>query len=243
LTYRFITFAAACLIAAVSLGSAHAVPILDQQNVVSSNVLASVGDQFAGGPTAEVAQIFTVGVTGTLSKVGLQIEELRASSVNLIVRILSVTGGLPDPTSALSTATLTPDMVPSNGSSGLPMTTVSLGTGIAVTAGDVFAIALSAPGESLHTYGWFMDQVSDSYPGGDLYARYITDPSSPFFEWQVGTRTDAGFQTFVEPETTIPEPGILALFAPALLIGGIARARMKRHETLRKSMMHPALTT
>ena len=68
---------------------AWATGTLDQSN------LTSIGGGWFVEPAASIGQTFTVGLTGTLTDVAVQVEEFSGSSP-LNVEITRLSGGLPD---------------------------------------------------------------------------------------------------------------------------------------------------
>lgn len=213
------TVAAALLIATVTVpGSVRAAPVLDQSFDAS-------GGSFLSGITSsqELAQTFTVGLTGLLTSVDVQIRNFGAS-LPLLLDIRSTSGGAPVEPNApvLASASLPPASIP--GTVGF----VSFGfTPFAVTAGDVLAIALRAsPGQGGFAYGWQGDAAGGYGPG----QRYLRTPGT--VTWFGGgslSDQDFGFKTFVDTAAVaVPEPTSLALFATGLLALALMLRRRRK---------------
>src|SRR6478609_5645476 len=102
---------AIAIIFSVVAASAPADVVLDQQNDVTGSATA---DSTSGG-FLELGQTFTVGVTGTLSRIDVQINFPGFGSTgNAILNVYNTSGGVPTGTS-LGTASKTSFLVPSGG--------------------------------------------------------------------------------------------------------------------------------
>jgi hypothetical protein len=160
-----------------------------------------------------VAQSFTVGIEGTLTRVEVEIaRNTVAPSADLLLEIRRVLpgGGGFEP-GAFATAAIPAASVPTSFS----FHPVDLSAaGVAVKPGDVLAIALqtSAPaGGGLNPYAWELDS---GYPGGGSFI------ARPTFgqDYTPNPPVDYGFRTFVQP---IPEPSgavLLGVGAMALIV-------------------------
>src|SRR3954464_2573015 len=98
------------VIFSVAAASAPADVVLDQQNDVTGSGTA---DSTSGG-FLEQGQTFTVGVTGTLSRITAQINFGFGSSGNAFLNVYSTSGGLPTGGS-LGSASLPSSNIPSVG--------------------------------------------------------------------------------------------------------------------------------
>jgi hypothetical protein len=195
--------------------------ILDQQNVVPTEigfVAEALGQVVSPGTLVhnQLAQTFTVGVSGTLSRVGLQILKEEAAKP-LTVSIFGTVGGLPAPSDLLATLDVPASVFPPlSGSIPIPMTDFDLGAAsLPVSIGEVLAIAIStpastAPPDSIFQYEMILTGES-TYAGGAAYRRA---PISGPFSMGFGDDFDWGFQTFVDDGVTAtPEPSSLILLS------------------------------
>lgn len=196
----------------VASAGARASPILDQS--FEENISATGGSQ-------GIAQTFTVGVTGTLTRVDIFAEQLTAISLG----ILGTTGGVPTPFSAaLGTVPLTD--IPFTGFGSWVSVDVSA-LNISVTSGDLLAWALV--GTQAQVGGSDFLVPGDRYTGGEAFSgrTIVITPGKPpvFFPpgevWAPALASplvvDLAFHTYVEP-TAVPEPSTLALLAAGALM-------------------------
>jgi hypothetical protein len=87
-------------------GALQAGLILDQQNVVTL-----CGTAYRVDGTFERAQTFTVGVTGSLEKISLELGAERSPG-DLTIELLRTTSGVPDPSNIAATLTVPASMFP-----------------------------------------------------------------------------------------------------------------------------------
>lgn len=197
---------------AVASAGAGATPILDQS--FEEHISATGGGQ-------GIAQTFTAGVTGTLTRVDIFAEQLTAISLG----ILGTTGNVPTPFSvALGTVPLA-DM-PFTGFGSWVSVDVSA-LDISVTSGDLLAWALV--GTQAQVGGSDFLVPGDRYTGGEAFGgrTIVITPGQPpvFFPpgevWAPALApplvVDLAFRTYVEPRT-VPEPSTLALLAAGALM-------------------------
>jgi PEP-CTERM motif len=202
--------------------ASHAAGVLDQQLNPASyppDDLVSAG--FGG--TQNLAQTFTVGITGTLSEVDVSVERFAFNppTGTLYLQIRTTTGGVPaaDPSFVLQ-ASVPESALPIAGNYGFVPFDVS-SAGLQVTPGEQLAIVLLAPNFA-NPVSWIGVQ-GDFYPAGGAFVE-----QEPDFGWiSSGSGIDYGFQTFV---ATVPEPSTLSMAGLACL-AGLACA-------MRKQMAH-----
>jgi hypothetical protein len=197
-------------------GVSRAGSILDQKldPTNDANVFAGLS---ASLPSQRRAQTFTVGISGMLNEVDVFINQLGATSGNLILQIRSTTAGVPvaDPVFLVQETVAASSVPPMTG--GFFAFDVS-SANLPVTAGEQLAIVLSASGGS-STFNWFGVQ-GNPYPSGSAFEE---DP--PNHGWVLEQPVyDLGFETFV----TVPEPGSAVIFSLGLLGAAAFRIWLRR---------------
>jgi hypothetical protein len=204
-------------------GAAFADPVVDQSYLPGAfDSTAQIGQQFGD---VDWAQTFTVGVTGTLTSVDVQIAKGSTTGSDLVVDVRTTTGGVPSsdagilatmsvPASAVSTS-------PTFSLFSVDFTAFNLG----VNTGDVLAVVLSSA--ATDNYLWRATSAN-GYSGGGAF-------NFSLGSWNTSSSFgDLMFQTWVEPTPTddqgggdgdgqMPEPSLLALAA-----AGLALARLRR---------------
>ncbi len=213
--------------------SALAVPVIDQSNLAILTSLTDPGTSDVSIVRSQQrwqAQTVTVGISGTLSRLDLQIDsDSGAGSLQISV----LRGSIVDPASEVLGTFLVPDSdLPT------PMTITSVqyfsidlnDPTLMFEAGDVFTILLNAipevPGR-IKRFGWvYSSDVSDPTTGLD-YPRginYLRIPGIPPQQ----TIYDRGFRTWVEPAiTSAPEPVPIAVLSFGIIGVGLARRRIR----------------
>jgi hypothetical protein len=180
-------FVAFGLLLLIGVRQAEAIEVLDQQNDVSPSATA---DSTSGG-VLEQAQTFTVGVTGTLSRIAVQINFPGFGSPgSAILTVYNTSAGVPN--ASLGTASLSSSGIPSGGYAFQSFDVSSYG--IPIHAGDVLAYGITSTADSY----LFVRSTFDhsTYAGGNSIWR-TTSPNGP---WTPYTPThDGGFQTYVIP--------------------------------------------
>jgi hypothetical protein len=205
--------------------------VLDQSftaptSPTSSAFLFGVPTNNTPGVQVEQAQIFTVGVSGMLSVINLQIRQYldygQSSLTNPVtVSVRTLSGAFP--ASTLASVSVPASSIPTNPS---PATWVSADFSSALlllSAGEQLAIVVTSAQTETFTanYGWYYSGSGSGYANGDSVGRSIGYP------W--GTHnSDFGFQTYVVPA---PEPGAIQLgllASSTVLVAAWRRRRMQR---------------
>lgn len=166
-------------------------PVLDQSFDAPSFL------SFGFGGESHLAQTFTVGITGVLRRVDVEIRR-DAGIPDLLFDIRPTIGGVPveSDAAALANVVIPSASIPTD----FTFVSVDLSSAqIAVSAGDVLAIVLRAPGAGgALNYSWQGSAVSGYGAGADFF-RVAPSPT-----WN-GLFGDLGFQTFVAP-AVVPSP-------------------------------------
>jgi probable HAF family extracellular repeat protein len=175
----------------------------------------------------DFAQTFTVGLSGQLSRIELDVWRKSVTTQNLRVDIRRTVAGTPvaSDSQALGVVTLPPSAVPIEPIHSFPyvpqFTSIDFSSfNIQVHSGDVLAIALHCDAtDYYHGYLWHTsNQGVDNYPRGTEFGRYNGGA------WYA-PQYDCAFHTFV----TVPEPSmIVLLLAGALASIAVAWRKMKR---------------
>jgi hypothetical protein len=194
--------------------------VLDQQlNPADYSPDDEVSAGFGG--TQNLAQTFTVGITGTLTEVDVSVERFNFDppTGTLYLQIRGTTGGVPnaDP-SYLLQASVSESTLPLAPNFGFVSFDVS-SAGLQVTQGEQLAIVLLAP-DFANPVNWIGVQ-GDQYPAGGAFVE-----QEPDFGWVPSpvSGADLGFQTFVSP---VPEPSTLVMSSLAGLAGLTIAARSR----------------
>lgn len=220
-------YVASCIVAVMLLcgpGKAYAIPVLDQ----SFNGPLSGGGI---GSTAPMAQTFTVGLSGVLTGVDLQIGPGPSNSV--AVEILSTNLGVP-----VDFAPLASLSVP-NPNNLFAFTHFDFSSfGIAVNAGDMLAIGVRSldPTMGVGFNGSSASQGVPMYNGGSGWSR-----TGPGNTWQLVSslfptvgEEDFHFRTYIEAgaanggTSAVPEPSTLLLLGSGMVGLGLTRLRKFR---------------
>lgn len=198
-------------------GAADAVPVLDQIFDPGPNPNMATG-------RLDKAQTLTVGITGTLVEVDVDINRYEGATANLLFDIRPTIGGVPVQSDTTTLASL---IIPA---SSVPTTrgfvSVDLSSfAVSVAAGQVLAIVLRSDPD-VASYTWYGNWSDNLYPSGRHYFRH--PPGWPRPTWYPDLSTvDVGFKTFVEPVAEpVPEPGTLLLLGSGLAgLAALARRR------------------
>jgi len=185
---------------------------VDNNNSATNSATFVASDQ-------QLAQVFEVGVTGSLSRIDVQVYRRALGAGDLIFDLLPIISGNPaaDLSSSLATMTF--------GASD-----------IAMTQGDFLAIDLSALGISVSVGDFFAVSLRATAALGDLADSYLWSSQRPrdyeqsFFRtndtgtWSVIFDRDLGLRTVVDV-VSVPEPQSLALLCVGLLTLGLIRVK------------------
>jgi hypothetical protein len=173
------------LLAPMLLGQfASAEEVLDQQSP------GPIGFGQSPSDAVEWAQSFTVGVTGTLSRIDVYVAKIFAVIENLTVTIYDADSGVP--TTSLGSATLLSG--PMSSMAAFHSVDVS-GLAISVTAGDKLAFGLKkAPDSGIHIMPF---DGGNPYAGGNTFSRNL---GPPILAWVAQPTADFGFKTYVNVE-------------------------------------------
>jgi hypothetical protein len=209
--------------------SLFASPVIDQSNLTTVTNLTFPGVSAIIGPRVSQAQTVTVGISGKLSRIDLQVLDESSFSGDLYVSIIR--GSIIDPSSRnIGTTSIRGSSLPTYGTiSSLQYFSFDLtGYSFDFDAGDIFSILLYTKadifgGDKAVLWIFGSDRTDFSniadYTGG---ANYISINDSPYEQ----TRFDRGFRTWVEPfAVNVPEPatGLIVLAG----ISGIVLIRRK----------------
>jgi hypothetical protein len=207
----------------------HAAVLLDQQNVVTVGPdlsLIALGANIVFSP----AQVFTVGITGQLTRIDLQVWHAPNTAVPLFVDLATTLNGKPRDigTGVLATRSVSASSVGLNPYPADPpfISFDFSSANIQVQAGDRLAIILrsSNADDSLeYGYAWAStDQGSNTYPGGNAWT-FGRPPKADGIFHETSTFPqavqDQGFRTFV----AVPLPTSLAASLPLILIALLKR--------------------
>ena len=232
----------------ISLGRTKIIPLIvvgialllqtASGQVLDQSVLNQSTSGFSGTvltSSNQLAQTFTVGITGQLSRIDLQV--VQAGNTNPITQDLVLVVYLPLSSTnllgtTLATVNIHPNDVP-NGSQSLAGALVSVDLdpfSILVNAGDVLSLVLMSdqfvPNPAFKHYTWVTPGgTTNPYPGGQAWSNRFPAGFAPL------TNRDFGFQTYVSNPviiTPVPEPSG-KIFVVAGLAGLLLLRRLVRH--------------
>jgi hypothetical protein len=216
---RSLTLAALCCVATARLAVAG--EQLDQSYAPASG---PIGEFYGTTYYPAMAQTFTVGLSGYLSRIDLGVAQTNDFEVaDLTIEISRTTDGVPDINEQLAARVIPAEQVPVvDGTAFLkPLFDVSadfLDDRIAVAPGDVLAIWVKSQTNNSPGYGWRTTYDGETYPGGTSYAyKYRGD----LINLGDNNFQDFEFRTFI----STPEPSSFMLTSVALAVFGISRRR------------------
>ncbi len=166
--------------------------ILDQSNYANEYNL----DVGFTASTAWRAQTFTVGISGQLARIDVDIYLRQSASGFIQLDLLSTSAGVPTST-VLGNASVLNSSVPNSPDNHAFVTFDLTASNINVTQGEVLAIALSSSNDQL--IGGWLGSTTTQYAGGEHFYNYPTNQNG----WVAyGEDADLYFKTYVN----IPEP-------------------------------------
>ena len=201
---NFVCFVAAVATLTSAVARLDAAPVLDQSFLPSGGARGVINSR-----PVDWAQTFTVGVGGVLDSVDVQIFRATATTADLLFDIRSTVAGVPieSDVATLISVALPPARVPTTAT----FVNVDVSSAnIAVSPGDVLAIALRSTTVTPADYSWILQSSGTTYSGGTAFFRV---PDVNITTWTISSANqDQGFRTFVNAGVAaVPEPTSLAL--------------------------------
>jgi hypothetical protein len=194
----------ACLFGCVHADVVSATPILDQsldQN--GSNLFQN----------NSFAQTFTVGITGILTSVEVELQDFSVAPPSLTIAITNTVLGAP----AFPPLVLGSTALATSGLTTAETWVAGTGLSIPVTAGDLLAIVITLSNKT----GWV--NGPDVYAGGMAFNAFGG-------AWLSFDNIDRSFRTFVEPApAAVPEPA--SMFLLGLGLAGFWASRKHRRRS------------
>ena len=187
--------------------------ILDQAQPVLD--LSIGGSAIGGNSEQSLAQVATAGVTGWLTAVGLPV----AGSGTLLVEIQGVNHSVPNGVVFASQRFLGSSL-PDVASDPNTFARLGLSQPVLVSAGDRFAIVVSALNPPTDIFGLFNGPVGNPYPGGNASYSSRPNPAGLWTPFGFDGRFDLPFQTYMTP---VPEPHTVAL----MTFGGLVLVKLR----------------
>jgi hypothetical protein len=158
-----------------------------------------VGYSIGGGLSQYLAQTFTVGVSGRLTRVDVKIGGFGGPTqpISVDVRRTTATRPIENNADVLASAVIPASSVPQSPNAARFVTVDLSSTPVTVSAGDVLAIVLWSA-EQIGSYGWQAASTgnppaSPLYPRGAQFFRNTNNPT-----WGNPIISDMGFRTFVD---------------------------------------------
>jgi hypothetical protein len=194
----------ALVTAALGIAADARAQVLDQSQIE----LSASGDAAVVDDTSLLAQTFTAGLTGQLTRIDAGIFRASATGPDpglLHVEVRPVSGGFPTDT-VLAHETLESSAVAAWIRFGpLAFTSIAFDPSVALTAGQQYAIVAYTTNAGDAYYVWTWSGVfRNPYPGGQVVAKGIS-PGAPPGAWGA-TPADLVFRTWIGPKTPRPTP-------------------------------------
>jgi hypothetical protein len=164
---------------------------LDQQQTDGDG-----GGPFALGTAQSHAQTFTVGVSGGIDQVDLDLRQI-STLVPLTVQIRNVVGSAP------GTTILAGGSVPSTGDAPLAFVPIHFAPPAPVVAGTQYAI-VAYVADLAGAWGWGHSAAANPYTGGGAFTN--VGPPPPSASWSPDA-TDLAFKTYVVPTASTGPTG------------------------------------
>jgi hypothetical protein len=199
--------------------SATPIGTLDQSNYASAYTV----DTGFNASSAWRAQTFTVGTSGQLTHIGVDIYTRQRGSGSILLDLLSTSTTAVPTSIVLASGSLPDSSIPSSISEHGFVTFDLTASSLNVTQGDVFAIALRTSTDLLMG-GWVGSNTN--YAGGEFYYNFPTN-SNGWVVNQPAEEYDLYFNTYINSASQVPEPSIIALFTLGLFGIGFARRRQQ----------------
>jgi hypothetical protein len=206
----------AATLASAPVLRADPIRVIDQQHLTTR--IGGLG--VVGSTDVFLAQTFTVGLTGTLTQIDLNVffphEDFSRFTDPLSIQLRTTVGGTPTNT-VVDAIAVAPQNLPTDR---FALTAFS-GFGVNVTAGDALAIVLTTGPNG--NFGWGLGACC--YGGG---AAHWTPNGGAFVPISFPEAPEFLFRTWVEADVTpTPEPGTMLLAATGVA-AVVARRRRKR---------------
>ena len=203
---------------------------LDQSNLIS------VAGGFASETVSannQLAQTFTVGKSGLLTQVNLQLYKLLDPSQvthNVTVQLYLPSSSSTPLGTLLASRVLQPSDVPAFDPSAVQILSFQVATPPVVSVGEVLSFVLTSdqPDGAGGIYDWVISQSV----GIDVYHAGTAWQSPNLAGFSTEPLLDFGFQTYVSP---LPEPPAIALLGMGGIVIALGRAAFYRKEASKSS--------
>ncbi|MBI4119297.1 MAG: chitobiase/beta-hexosaminidase C-terminal domain-containing protein [Parcubacteria group bacterium] len=175
--------------------------VLNAEAADQSNTTGTTGQAFDNGSGAWLAQTFTVGQSGFLSKVTLLLKRGSNTEGDVTVEIRNTVAAAPGTTTLASKSVLASTLTNASGGSDVDFIFSSSPT---ITAGSAYAIVIyrSGSGTLTQDYDWFHapESGADEYGGGGRYRS--TNNGVTWTSQQTTGNGDFRFKTYYRAYTT-----------------------------------------
>ncbi len=174
--------------------SAHAAETLDQQQ--TSEAFGQTDNSV--NSSQSIAQTFTAGMTGGLSRIDLVLNREADVAAPLFVELRNVVAGAPGNT-ILATEQIAASAVPVAGAP-FAFVSVPFGPAAAVQSGSQYAVVVHATSDDNYSVRGVYE--GNPYGAGTMFS----SPASPPAAWTEAPNFDLFFKTYVTPPVTPPAP-------------------------------------